>query len=189
MMVRVDICFVVREVNSYHHLILTLRVTSLVTTCCTSWYLLVVRVDMGTSWHILCRNICQLVPSSNTCFVGYELTSIGGTSWHGYELTWVWADMGTSWHGYEFTWVRVDTGTRWPVFVRFAAHLSVTEAPYNIASLRVSGEEIFCFCDTWSPNPRSPILQLGSSNRCSRAPALSAIQPARQTDSGTTSHL
>ena len=60
---------------------------------------------------------CQLVPSSDTCLVGYELTSLVvrvditcGTSWH---LLVVRADMGTSWHGYELTWgeltwVRVD---------------------------------------------------------------------------------
>ena len=85
---------------------------------------------MGTSWHLLCYKRCQLVPSSDTCLVGYELTSDGGTSWH---LLVVRADMGTSWHGYELTsivwwymatrtiilylpcWVRVDIicGTSW----------------------------------------------------------------------------
>ena len=39
--------------------------------------------------------------------------------------------------------------------------LSVTEAPLNIESLRVSGEVKFCFFQTWMPergtNPRSPI--------------------------------
>ena len=73
---------------------------------------------MGTSWHILCGNSCQLVPSSDNCLVGYELTSLVancGTSWHHlwYELTSI---RGTSWHGYELTWVRVDMGTSWPVF-------------------------------------------------------------------------
>ena len=43
----------------------------------------------------------------------YELTSLGGTSWHGYKLTLIRVDMGTSWHStswhrYELTWVRVD---------------------------------------------------------------------------------
>ena len=70
---------------------------------------------MGTSWHLLCGNSCQLVPSSDTCLVGYELTSLVancGTSWHHlwYELTSV---RGTSWHGYELTWVRVDMDTSW----------------------------------------------------------------------------
>ena len=109
MMVRVDTCCVVREVNSYHHLILTLLGTSwsLVAICGTSWHILVVRVDMGTSWHLLCGNGCLLVPSSDTCIFGYGLTSNGGTSWHHlwYELTSI---GGTSWHGYELTWVRVD---------------------------------------------------------------------------------
>ena len=75
---------------------------------------------MGTSWHVLCDKRCQLVPSSNTCLVGYELTSLVvrvditcGTSWH---LLLVRVDMGTSWHGYELTWgeltwVRVDCHT------------------------------------------------------------------------------
>ena len=48
---------------------------------------------MGTSCHC-CVIRDQLVPSSDTCLVGYELRSIGGTSWHGYELTWVRVDMG-----------------------------------------------------------------------------------------------
>ena len=50
-----------------------------------------------------------------------------------------------------------------------ARYLSVTEAPHNIGSLRVSGE------NTWRPelgsNPRSPIFQAGSFNHCNRAPA------------------
>ena len=67
---------------------------------------------MGTSWHLLCGSRCQLVPSSDTCLVGYELTSNGDTSWHHlwYELTSI---GGTSWYGYELTWVRVDMGTSW----------------------------------------------------------------------------
>ena len=40
-----------------------------------------------------------------------------------------------------------------------ARYLSVTEAPHNIESLRVSREETFCFFETWRPecgsNPRS----------------------------------
>ena len=77
---------------------------------------------MGTSWLLLCDNRCQLVPSSDTCLVGYELTSIVvrvditcGTSWH---LLVVRVAMGTSWHGYELTWgeltwVRVDWHPIW----------------------------------------------------------------------------
>ena len=60
---------------------------------------------MGTSGHQLCYKRCQLVPSSDTCLVGYELTSDDGTSCH---ILVVRVDMGTSWHGYELTWVRVD---------------------------------------------------------------------------------
>ena len=48
------------------------------------WYLpcwVQVDITCGTSWHHL----------------WYELTYIGRTSWHGYELTWV-----------KLTWVRVD---------------------------------------------------------------------------------
>ena len=116
MMVRVDICCVTREVSLYHHLILTL----LGTIWHRLWYelhLLVLQVDMGTSWHLLCGNRCQLVPLFDTCLVGYELTSNSGTSWHHlwYELTSI---AGTSWHGYELTWVRIDMGTSWPVFVQ-----------------------------------------------------------------------
>ena len=62
---------------------------------------------MGTSWHGLCGKRCKLVPLSDTCLAGYELTSNGGTSWHHlwYELT---SNSGTSCHEYELTWVRVD---------------------------------------------------------------------------------
>ena len=44
----------------------------------------------------------------------------------------------------------------------------VTVAPHNIESLRVSGEETFCFFETWRPewgsNPRSRTFQAGSFN-------------------------
>ena len=62
MMVRTDICCVIRDVSSYDHLILALP-----------WHLIVVRVDItcDTSWHIL--------------VVRVDI----GMSWHGYELTWV----------------------------------------------------------------------------------------------------
>ena len=47
-----------------------------------------------------------------------------------------------------------------------ARYFSVTEAPHNIASLRVSGEEKFCVFETWGPkwgsNPRSPTFQTGN---------------------------
>ena len=49
MMVRFDICCVVREVNTYHHRLVGYELTSLVATCGTSLHLFVVRVDMGTS--------------------------------------------------------------------------------------------------------------------------------------------
>ena len=55
-----------------------------------------------------------------------------------------------------------------------ARYLSITEALHNIESLRVSGGETFCFCETWRPewgsNPSSPIFQAGSFNHCTRAP-------------------
>ena len=114
MMVRVDNCCVVREVNSYHHLILTLLGTSwhhlwqlVVRVDIYQWYELTwVRVDiccvvrevnsyhhlilawLGTSWHLM------VVRVDITC----------GTSWY---LLVVRVDMGTSWHGHELTWVRV----------------------------------------------------------------------------------
>ena len=52
-----------------------------------------------------------------------------------------------------------------------ARHLSVTEAPHYIESLRGSGEETFCFLEYCS-NPRSPTFQTGSFDHCTRAPAL-----------------
>ena len=69
--------------------------------------------DDGTSWHLLCGKRSQLVPSSDTHLVGYQMTLLVatcGTSWH---LLVVRVDMGTSWHGYELTWVRADMGTSW----------------------------------------------------------------------------
>ena len=60
------------------------------------------------------------------------------------------------------------------VWGRARYHL-VTEVHHNIESLRVSGEETFCFFKTWRPgwgsNPRSPTFQ-GSFNHSTRAPAL-----------------
>ena len=57
-----------------------------------------------------------------------------------------------------------------------ARYISVTEVPHNIESSRVSGEETFCFFETWRPerssSPRSPTFQAGSFNHCTRAPAL-----------------
>ena len=47
---------------------------------------------------------------------------------------------------------------------------------HSIESLRVSGEETFCFFETWRPergsNPRSPTFQADSCNHCTRAPVL-----------------
>ena len=57
-----------------------------------------------------------------------------------------------------------------------ARYLSVPEAPHNIEFSRVSGEETFCFFETWMPdwgsNPRSQTLQADSFDHCTRAPAL-----------------
>ena len=56
-------------------------------------------------------------------------------------------------------------------------YLSVTEALQNNKSSQVSGEETFCFFETWRPewgsNPRSPTFQEGSFNHCTTAPASS----------------
>ena len=53
---------------------------------------------------------------------------------------------------------------------------SVTEAPHNIESLRVSGELTLCFFETCMPerrsSPRSPTFQAGSFNHSTRASAL-----------------
>ena len=47
---------------------------------------------------MLCDKRCQLVPSSDTCLIGYELTSLAVrvdiNCW--YEVEWVRVDMGTS---------------------------------------------------------------------------------------------
>ena len=81
---------------------------TLMPACGTSWHLLVVQVDMGTSWH------------------GYELTWVRvdmGTSWHGYELTWG-----------ELTWVRVDchpTHQRLGLDVVTCAEMSPSRLPNN----------------------------------------------------------
>ena len=52
------------------------------------------------------------------------------------------------------------------------AEHTTSEASYNIGSL--SGEETFCFFETWRPdwgsNPQSPTFQAGSFNHCTRAP-------------------
>ena len=62
----------------------------------------------------------------------------------------------------------------------WACYLSVTETLHNIESLRVNGEETFCFFETWRPewgsNPRSPTFQAlaGSFNHGTKAPAHNA---------------
>ena len=68
------------------------------------------------------------------------------------------------------TWFEI-----WALVVWGRAHyLSVTEALHNIKSSRVSGEETFCFFETWMPewglNPPSPTFQAGSLNHCARGP-------------------
>ena len=107
----------------------------------------------GTSWHLLCYKRCQLVPSSDTCLVGYELTSDDGTSWH---LLVVRVDMGMSWHllcgnrcqlvpsfdtclaGYELTSlvVRVDItcGTSWH-FVVVRADMGTSWHGYELTDI------------------------------------------------------
>ena len=54
-----------------------------------------------------------------------------------------------------------------------ARYLSVTEVPHNNKYLRVSGEETFCFFETWRPewgsNPWSPTFQAGRFNHCTMA--------------------
>ena len=63
-----------------------------------------------------------------------------------------------------------------------ARYLSVTDAPYNIESLRVSGEEIFCFFETlraeWGSNPRSPTFQAGGFNHWTSPPPPSSKHEA-----------
>ena len=50
-----------------------------------------------------------------------------------------------------------------------ARYLSFTKALHNIESLRVSGEETFCFFETWrsewGSSPRSPTFQAGGFNQ------------------------
>ena len=57
-----------------------------------------------------------------------------------------------------------------------ARYLSVTEAPYNIASLWVNGKETFCLFlgnlkARVGSTPRTTTFQAGSFNHCTRAPA------------------
>ena len=58
------------------------------------------------------------------------------------------------------------------------------KAFHNIEFLRMSGEETFCFFETWMPergsNPRSPTFKAGSFNHCTNALALIAIQMKRK---------
>ena len=50
-----------------------------------------------------------------------------------------------------------------PGGLRPSTHLSVREVLHNIQSLRVSGEETFCFFETWRPelssNPQSQLFK------------------------------
>ena len=89
---------------------------------------------------------------------------------------------------FRLNWARMVRWMRWhcPPNTRFkiralaawgrARYLSVTEVPHNIESLRVSGEETFCFFETWRPewelNPRSPTFQAGSFNHSTKPPTL-----------------
>ena len=49
------------------------------------------------------------------------------------------------WHCPPDTWFEIRAPAVWGR----ARYLSVTEAPHNFGSLRVGGEEIFCFFKTW----------------------------------------
>ena len=79
-------------------------------------------------------------------------------------LTWLW-----SYRACKSFWFACHGGQ--------ASYFSVTEAPHNIESLRVSREETFCFFETWIPewvsSPRSPTFQAGSFNHGTSALASS----------------
>ena len=92
----------------------------------------------------------------------------------------IWAKLGQENFPRVVSWMRwhwpPDTGFEFrtqAVWGR-ARYLAVTEVPHKIGSLRVSGEETFCFFEIWRPewslNPRSPTLQTGSFNHWTRAP-------------------
>ena len=72
------------------------------------------------------------------------------------------------WYCLPDTWFEIRALAVWSR----ARYLSVTEAPHNIKSLRVGGEEIFCFFEIWMPelhsNPRSQTFQAGSFNHCTQ---------------------
>ena len=63
-----------------------------------------------------------------------------------------------------------------------ARYPSVTEAPHNIESLRMSKGETFCLFETWrsecGSNPRSPTFQEGGFNHCTRSPTTVAMETA-----------
>ena len=80
---RVDIYCVVIDVYSYHHFILALLGTSW-HHLWSSWHLLVVRVDMGTSWH--------------------------GATWHGYELNVTRTDGSHMWYLFTGLFLPMQTG-------------------------------------------------------------------------------
>ena len=62
----------------------------------------------------------------------------------------------------------------------WARYLSVSEAPHNIESLRVSGQEKLCLFETlrpeWGSNPQPPTFKAGS---CMRYNSHSSISPYR----------
>ena len=85
-----------------------------------------------------------------------------------YRLNWA-RKRRTSW-GWWDDWD--DTANRIE-YLKFESWRSEGEHAtfrYNIESLWVSGEETFCFFETWKPewgsNPRSPTFQAGSFNHC-----------------------
>ena len=95
-----------------------------------------------------------------------------------YRLNWA---RRTSWGWWDCD-MTMSSGHRiWnssPGGLRPSTYLSVTEAPYNIESSRVSGEKTFCFFERpepwrpeWGSDVRSPTFQVGSFNHCTRAPA------------------
>ena len=83
------------------------------------------------------------------------------------------------WHCLPDTRLEIRTLAVWGR----ARYVSVTEAPHNIESLRVSVEEAFRFFKIWMPervtNPQSATFQAGSFNHCTRDPALSVRERGR----------
>ena len=86
------------------------------------------------------------------------------------ELSWSWNWM-VRWMRWDWPKDEIKALALWGR-VRY---LSFTEVLHNMESSRVSGEETFCFFDTWRPewdsNPQLPIFQAGSFNHCNSTAA------------------